>query len=222
MNRNIAILSLLSISCVSNLKGAPVTEDETVVFEAARDGDLEKVKESIAAGADKDSKDTDGMALLHYAVNNNNDEVVEYLLSVNANVNVLTKNGDTALHIAVDYKPRLFGRNFNKTRQAIIKALLNKGVDLSIKNRQGQTALDVAHSMKNARAVTLLSKASTSAQADVIAELPATTSPEKTTAIEQQAGAKQRETPRLPLVQETKYWKRHRMTTEGEVYPGAK
>jgi len=73
------------------------------IHDAAAVGDIEAVKQHLAAGTDvdaKDAKDAVGMTPLHFAVANGHMEVIELLL-VSAGVNVKSVNGLTPLDLAV-------------------------------------------------------------------------------------------------------------------------
>jgi len=70
------------------------------IHDAAAVGDIEAVKQHIAAGMDMDTKDENGLTPLHYATANGHKEVVELLL-VSAGVNVKSVNGLTPLDLGV-------------------------------------------------------------------------------------------------------------------------
>jgi len=77
------------------------TEDYTPVFAAATSGDLTTVREAV----DRDpallnATEWDNATLLHDAVGQKHQDVALYLLDKGANVNAVTKEGLTALHMA--------------------------------------------------------------------------------------------------------------------------
>jgi len=71
------------------------------IHEAARTGNIEAVKQHIAAGADVNAKDVDGINPLHYATWTDHKETVELLLDKGADVNAKDDGGDTPLDVAM-------------------------------------------------------------------------------------------------------------------------
>ena len=67
------------------------------IHNAARTGDIEAVKQHIAAGTDVNAKDWSKMTPLYYAVLIRRTEIVELLISNGANVNTKDKKGFTPL-----------------------------------------------------------------------------------------------------------------------------
>jgi ankyrin repeat protein len=72
--------------------------DERKLVDAARDGDIQKVKSYLAIGIDVNTIDEDGHTPLHWKVNN---EVVKLLIAKGANVNAISKHGRTPLDFAI-------------------------------------------------------------------------------------------------------------------------
>ena len=72
--------------------------DERKLVDAARDGDIQKVKSYLAIGIDVNTIDEDGHIPLHWNVNN---EVVKLLITKEANVNAISKHGRTPLDFAI-------------------------------------------------------------------------------------------------------------------------
>jgi ankyrin repeat protein len=97
---------------------------------AAYGGDIEVVKEFLAAGTDVNAKTMHGGTPLRDA---RTKEIAELLIAKGADVNVKDKRGFTPLH----YKAR-GGRN------EIAELLISKGADVNAKNDEGKTALDEA------------------------------------------------------------------------------
>ena len=67
------------------------------IHEAARTGNIEAVKQHIAAGADVNAKDVDGINPLHYATWTDHKETVELLITNGADVNAKDEAGNTPL-----------------------------------------------------------------------------------------------------------------------------
>lgn len=134
---------------------------------AAKKGDLVKVKEWIAAGADVNDKDADGITPLMEAKTS---EIVKALIEAGADVNAKDKFGYTALHLSPLKKDCLeqmklllkAGADVNTTvngdtvlMAAVrvsghtkdpepVKLLLKYGADLHAEDMDGKRALDYA------------------------------------------------------------------------------
>lgn len=146
----------------------------------ASEGDLDAVKAEIEGGRKVDSKDIAGQTALMYAAETGRMEVLEYLVSKGADVNavsagehitplmyaaaagrldvieflvdrgakidaVMAWRKDTALNIAAA-----------KGHVETVKLLLEKGADASIKNKDDETALDIARKRNQSDVVQLL------------------------------------------------------------------
>jgi ankyrin repeat protein len=77
------------------------------IHDAARDGNIETVKQHIAAGTDVNAKSEWGMSPLHYAVVNGRKEIAELLIAAGADVNLISDfrfGGETPLDKAIKYK----------------------------------------------------------------------------------------------------------------------
>ena len=109
---------------------------DSSLFEAAVTGNLEAVKQHIAAGTDLNQRDPNPVgskgSALHAAAAFGYTEVAVALIEGGADVNQKDKEGQTPLHMAA-----LF------SYPKIAQALLNNGADKSIKDNDGQTALEM-------------------------------------------------------------------------------
>ena len=115
---------------------------------AVCDGEVSKVKEMLDVGVPVDSEDGVGLTALQWAAWKNRTDVMELLLSRGADVN---KQSDcyhaTALHLAA------FCNNTD-----VIKVLLKIGASTNIKDRYGDTPIDLARLVNNKAAVRLLER----------------------------------------------------------------
>ncbi|MBN1415841.1 MAG: ankyrin repeat domain-containing protein [Bacteroidales bacterium] len=122
--------------------------DQTALMWAAESGSLEVVKYLVEKGANVNAVSGDagrGTALI-YAAAANRLEVVKYLLENRANINLTTPyQHETALLWAVAMG-----------HADVVKLLLEKGADENIKNRDGQTVLEVAKQLNKEDMVKLL------------------------------------------------------------------
>jgi len=109
---------------------------DSSLFEAAVAGNLEAVKQHIAAGTDLNQTDPNPFgskgSALHAAAAFGYNEVAVALIEGGADVNQKDKEGQTPLHMAA-----LF------CYPKIAQALLNNGADKTIKDNDGQTALEM-------------------------------------------------------------------------------
>lgn len=128
--------------------------------------DVELVKKILNENPNLvNEKDELGFTVAHFVAGAKSQDIVEFVLSKNVNINVKNKYGSTPLHIAV--YPEIaqilinHGANVNEIdneeetplhdcawngeeRGEMIKLLLKNGVDKRKKNYKGQTALDIA------------------------------------------------------------------------------
>ena len=71
------------------------------IWEAARTGNIESVKQHLAAGVDVNAKDVDGINPLHYATWTDHKETVELLITNGADVNAKDAAGNTPLDLSI-------------------------------------------------------------------------------------------------------------------------
>ncbi len=120
---------------------------DIAIYEAAREGNIEAVKQHIAAGTDVNAKDNDGWTPLFIAAGKGHKEIVELLLANGAEVNAKGDGGVTPLLVAAasGYKE-------------ITELLLADGADVSAKIDDGRTPLDLAILNKQPELADLLRK----------------------------------------------------------------
>jgi ankyrin repeat protein len=104
---------------------------ENPLMMAAFDGDLPTVKMLVLDK--KAAVNKQGWAPIHYAATNGHLQIVQFLMAHGAKVNALSPSETTPLMMAV-------GSNNDE----LIKYLLDNGADLSLRNHEGYTAIDVA------------------------------------------------------------------------------
>ena len=96
---------------------------------SARTGDMDEMRESLAAGAPVDGRDANGTTALMMAAANGHVEAMQVLLSSGADINATNERENTSMHWAV----------FTGQEEAV-KTLLAAGCDLLARNQQGLTA----------------------------------------------------------------------------------
>ena len=74
------------------------------LIEAIEKGDIEAVKQHLAAGTDVNAKTGSGWTPLHYAAREGHKEITDLLLTSGADVNAKTDAGETPLDNAIKYK----------------------------------------------------------------------------------------------------------------------
>jgi ankyrin repeat protein len=102
------------------------------IHEAAGTGNIEVVKQHLAAGTDVNAKDGGGTPLW-YAADHGHKEVAELLIAKGADVNARDDVGRTPLHIAAIYGYK-----------EIAELLIAKGADVNAKIEGGGTPLHIA------------------------------------------------------------------------------
>lgn len=98
------------------------------LIEAAKNGDLEKVKKLIQEGAYIDDRGAEGKTALMHACSNEHLDVVQYLLKQGANVELINNHDSQAIHYG--YK-----------NVDILKELLKYGADINYQDYYGNTPL---------------------------------------------------------------------------------
>jgi ankyrin repeat protein len=103
------------------------------LVQAAGEGDIEKVKQLVSAGADVNMVDQKGFSSLFQAAMNRKEKVVAFLLSKEADPNIASSRGFTPLHGACE-------RGYLN----VAKILLNSGANVNAKHEYGWTPLHAA------------------------------------------------------------------------------
>ena len=102
------------------------------IHDAAGEGNIEAVKQHIAAGTDVDAK-TRGETPLLWAARFGQSQVAELLIAEGADVNAKNVVGQTPLHWAA-----MAGH------KEIIELLIAVGAEVNAKTKRGETPLDLA------------------------------------------------------------------------------
>ena len=118
--------------------GQPTTADAQPASPPAVDyatavstGNVQAVKQHLAAGADPNAKNADASPILNGAAVYGHREIVALLVEKGAKVGVKDGNGNGPLHSAA-----FLGRS------DVVELLLEKGADANVKNNNGETPMD--------------------------------------------------------------------------------
>jgi ankyrin repeat protein len=141
--------TLLSQGVDINCRNTGVfASEETACMKAAEKGELETLKFLVEKGADINIANSGGENPITYAAKNDHQDIVLYLIDQGADVNYQESNyGMTAILQASYYGDTEY-----------IKKLLNKGADIDVRGKEGQTPLTMACSNQKADAANLLIK----------------------------------------------------------------
>ena len=116
----ITIAALVLVGCGESKKSVPAKETKPVepvaeastpepptvkapdisIWTAVQEGNIEAVKQHLAAGTDVNAKNTSGQTPLHYATFYGHKEIAELLIAKGADVNAKNDNGRTPLDLA--------------------------------------------------------------------------------------------------------------------------
>ncbi len=149
---------------------------------AANRGNIEAVKQHLAAGTDVNAKNEFGSAPLHYAAVNDHKEIIELLIATGADVNARDKGGFTPLDnlirldMAEGETTGLLRKHGGMTGEKLklgttllhiaskegkmetIELLIASGADVNAKDKNGETPLDYAISTDHTVIADLLRK----------------------------------------------------------------
>lgn len=141
----LVICVVLAVSTLG-VAGCQPGEEVDALYQAAGDGDIERVKALLDHGVDVNGRTSDDSYALNRAAVYNQVEMVRLLLDRGANPNVRNSQGDTPLICATKYAGG---------HAEIVKLLVDGGTDLAIRDEDGKTALDYAEAQEQHQAVVL-------------------------------------------------------------------
>ena len=123
---------LLTTIAAVLLVGCGPPPPDISIHDAAGEGNIEAVKQHIAAGTDVDAK-TGGETPLLWAARFGQSQVAELLIAEGADVNAKNVVGQTPLHLAA-----------GASHKEIIELLIAAGAEVNAKTKRGETPLDLA------------------------------------------------------------------------------
>ena len=113
--------------------GVTVPGQSRTLLDVVKAGDAAAARTLLARGGDPNSGDADGSTVLHFAVENDETELIQALLAAGARARVANRHGITPLHLAAT--------NGNAT---IVQRLIAAGADVNGVTPGGETALMMA------------------------------------------------------------------------------
>jgi len=117
------------------------------IWDATYQGNIEAVKQHLAAGTDVNAKNRDGVTPLHLAALEGHKEIAELLIAADADVNAKDNRGGTPLHFAAS-------QGWKESAELLITA----GAEVNAKDKRGRTPLGIAIARKHPETADLLRK----------------------------------------------------------------
>mgnify|MGYP000303546937 FL=1 len=93
---------LLTTIAVALLVGCGPPVPDISIYDAVEDGNIEVVKQHLAAGTNVNSKDKDGWTPLHEAASEGRNKIIELLVAKGADVNAKDDDGETPVDAAAN------------------------------------------------------------------------------------------------------------------------
>jgi hypothetical protein len=119
------------------LAGCGNPEADRTLLDAVEEGNIEAVKQHLAAGTDVNAKTRNAWTPLHGAAEGGHGEIVELLIAAGADLEAKNKLGWTPLHHAA-----------LRGHKEVAEVLIAKGVDVNAKEDNfGETPLDFAETV---------------------------------------------------------------------------
>ena len=130
------IAAVVLVGCATTQQPQPTTAKapDIDIYGAAYSGNIDAVKQHLAAGTDVNAKNEWGGTPLHYATFGGHKEVVELLIAKGADVNAKDGVGETPLHWAA-----------KEGNKEVVELLIAKGADVNAKDDVGDTPVDWAN-----------------------------------------------------------------------------
>lgn len=182
---------ILAIGLITSLTYGLEFDPNTQLFEAIAAGDKTTVAEAIQLGANVNQSTAWGVTPLGWAIERGKIEVVPLLLDAGADANVLNRQGESPLDLAIkEYEDLalaqlLIQKNADINRQdeedgstllmwavennkpAIVSFLLNNNANTNLEDNFGETALDIAKKYGYTTIISLLESAIRTRQKEV-------------------------------------------------------
>ncbi|MBR3927115.1 MAG: ankyrin repeat domain-containing protein [Akkermansia sp.] len=126
------------------------------LLSAVEEGDVEALKSALAAGADVNAADSEGITSLMRAAESGNEEILKLLIEAGADVNAADCDDITPLICAAE-----------TGNEEILKLLIEAGADVNVEDVYGETALSVAAARGHVSCVEMLKAAGAEGDYDI-------------------------------------------------------
>lgn len=133
---------------VSRMTSVPEINIQHTLYTAVEAGNVATLQQILKLNIWVDIYGKDGQSALIKAAIANEPEAMNLLLLKNADANLQDVKGNTALHY--------FANALSEKNESVLKSMLAQGVNLNLKNAQGETALSIAVKSKNKAGAKLL------------------------------------------------------------------
>jgi len=143
------IAAVLVVGCGGSQSSEPPTAEapDISIHDAAEEGNIEAVKQHLAAGTDMNARGVFGGIPLHQAAWNGHKEVIELLIDAGTDVDAKGESGETPLHHAAF-----------RGHKEIAELLIANDADVNAKDIDGTTPLDLAIGLLKTETAALLRK----------------------------------------------------------------
>lgn len=148
-----------------------------ILFDAVSTGNLELIKALIQSGAILSQRDQNGNTILHLATILGSKSIIEYCLNQGTDIFAENKDSQTPVNLALKgnaetlrtfFTPKIINLQNNQGQSvlhlavlqnvpaSVVQYLLNSGIDIKIRDRNGKTALDLAEQDKKSELIQVL------------------------------------------------------------------
>ncbi len=142
-------------------------QDADSIWNAAKTGNIEAIKEQLSGGTDVNARHRSGATPLSMAAVAGEIEAVKFLLSQGADINAKNNDGQSPLH----------GASF-LGRMDVVRLLIEEKAEINIRNNEGETPLDSAAAEWNDQIQRIVQFISSMMQIDVEVEEVKTNRPQ--------------------------------------------
>jgi uncharacterized protein len=146
MNKKIAFIAVGAILLlIARSRPAYAADASAELFDAVKSGNVTKVEQLLAAGADPNARGGVGLTPLISAAMDGRAEIGKLLLNNGADINAKSDSGMTALMLAAALG-----------QKEMAQLLLDNGADAGIRDRSGLTAYQIASARRHEETAALL------------------------------------------------------------------
>ncbi len=149
----LTVIVLLS-PAVRELRTAQLAKNDQLI-QAVEAGDLQRVQQLMSQGANVNARTRAGLTALSLAVIHGHDEIALWLIQQGASLDARDRSGDRQQKYP-GYSPVHYAALYGRTR--VLSAMLDAGVSVNLRDRNGYTLLMLASENGHLETVKLLLK----------------------------------------------------------------